>query len=152
MRHVYFIGPSDWRLGRVKIGRTTSGVRNRLAALQTGSPFPLEVYAWAEDEGDLETCLHEVFAPLRLHGEWFALDYKLLDLVSDLAGQSYGARETTRKELWEALYAIVLDETNIPSQWADQEDAYFESAVGLPFSTYSHDIAWAEYQAERRGQ
>lgn len=121
MREVYFIGPSDWRLGRVKIGRTNSGVLNRLSALQTGSPFPLQVY------------------------------FKLLDLVSDLTGETYGMRQSTRKELWESLYAIVLDETNIPPQWADQEQAYFESAVGLPFSTYSHDIAWAEYQAERRG-
>lgn len=90
MSFVYFIGPRDWHVGRVKIGVTQANPRLRLASFQTGSPYLLEIYAFARGDRALEQMLHDAFAPLRLHGEWFNMDHRLLALVSDLYGQNFG--------------------------------------------------------------
>lgn len=90
MSFVYFIGPRDWTVGRVKIGVTQANPMMRLASFQTGSPYQLEIYAYARGNRWVEQMLHKAFAPLRLHGEWFDMDHRLLALVSDLYGQNFG--------------------------------------------------------------
>ncbi|CAB4137655.1 Bacteriophage T5, Orf172 DNA-binding [uncultured Caudovirales phage] len=149
MSVVYFIGPVERRYGIVKIGMTRAGVLNRLSALQTGSPMPLCIYAFVEDEGRLERALHETFASLREHGEWFRLEYKLLELVEHLAGVTYGDRPASRSELWDGLFNIVCTD-EVPLRWEDEEDAYLFSADAGHMSMYTHDIAWAEYQRDAR--
>lgn len=57
---------------RYKIGKTDK-LEKRLAALQTGSPFPLEVIHSFEAHDETEKVIHEAFAIYRLHGEWFDL-------------------------------------------------------------------------------
>ena len=90
MSFVYFIGPTDWRVGRVKIGVTMSNPRSRLASFQTGSPYELEIYAFFPGDYNMERTLHEAFAPLRIHGEWFRTDGRLLALVANMYGEKFG--------------------------------------------------------------
>lgn len=65
---VYVIG--DGRSGVVKIG-TTSNLRKRLKALQTGSAYELRVLWSFGGDVRLEEHLHRRYKDLRLEGEWF---------------------------------------------------------------------------------
>lgn len=65
---VYFIASEK----AIKIGYTTRSPGERLAALQTGSPEPLEVLAvLAPASLADERAIHRALAAHRLHGEWF---------------------------------------------------------------------------------
>lgn len=75
MGWVYFIGmtcqdPQSW----VKIGFTSCEVQARRATLQTGSPFPLDILAYAPGTLADERRLHIRFSAYRGFGEWFALE------------------------------------------------------------------------------
>lgn len=91
--YVYFIVPRDY-LARpasdsiVKIGYTGGSPRVRLASFQTGSPLPLELWAFIEGDEALEHALHETFAALRSHGEWFFTLGKLSDFLCYLTDDS----------------------------------------------------------------
>ena len=65
---VYCIGEKPG--GPVKVGFTTQLAR-RLADIQTGSPVPLVVLGSFAGTRGSEADLHEQFADLALHGEWF---------------------------------------------------------------------------------
>ena len=57
----------------VKIGLTIDAdPLNRLAALQTGSPVPLQLIGLIQGNETHERELHSRFAQFRLHGEWFS--------------------------------------------------------------------------------
>lgn len=147
---VYFIGPEEWGIARVKIGYSESGPLNRLSSFQTGSPFPLKLYAYTPGDRGLERALHESFAPLRLHGEWFAMDGKLLALVSAMHHEHFGARATSEREFGECVSEFVCnDETPHPKLY--ELDEWLASADSVPVSEWLHDKAWAAYQAERAG-
>lgn len=148
MSHVYFIGPEDWRLARVKIGRTVTGPHNRLAPFQTGSPFPLTVYGFTPGGCVLERVLHETFAPLRQQGEWFWMNGKLLSLVSCLYFDKYGRLPHTEKEFGKlASDCVCTDDPPHPTFCG--VDEWLDSADPLPLSEWLHDTAWAAYVAER---
>lgn len=66
--HVYMIGSPGGNV--VKLGTTTQ-LAKRLRALQLSSPTPLELLWSAPGDRDSETELHQHFAHLRMHGEWF---------------------------------------------------------------------------------
>lgn len=84
---VYFIRAIGGH-GPIKIGESDS-VPERLALLSSSSPFPLEVLATLPGGSSEERQLHGVFAPVRLHGEWFEPTASLLALV-ELARQRKG--------------------------------------------------------------
>ncbi len=67
---VYFI-TDVLDAGPVKIGFTSGSVKDRLAALQTGSPVPLKVAASLMAPDYAERRIHRALAEYRLHGEWF---------------------------------------------------------------------------------
>lgn len=87
---VYFIGP-EALLHRqdtvVKIGYTTGNPRSRLAALQTGSPELLVLWAYTPGGPDLERAFHETFADMRSHGEWFFVQHKLWHFLGYLGSE-----------------------------------------------------------------
>ncbi|MFA5186307.1 MAG: GIY-YIG nuclease family protein [Patescibacteria group bacterium] len=56
--------------GRIKIG-WTDALHKRLAALETGCPFPLQVLFWIRGPRELEIELHRKCAKDRAHLEWF---------------------------------------------------------------------------------
>lgn len=70
---VYVVGCKGTR--RVKIGSTEGDPAKRLAALQSGSPYPLRLL-WVstpEHGAKTETTLHRLFWAYRRQGEWFDL-------------------------------------------------------------------------------
>jgi len=60
-----------------KIGVTTGPIADRVNALQTGSPYSIEVVHLIETPNPygLEAELHKQFADKRRQGEWFELGY-----------------------------------------------------------------------------
>jgi len=63
---------------RYKIGYAEN-VDNRIRALKTGCPFPIEVVG-VFDEGtvDDERSIHGLFKDYRVHGEWFCLPEQIV--------------------------------------------------------------------------
>jgi len=75
-------------LERAKIGLSNDPER-RLKELQTGSPVPLELFAfqYSKRAKAREAELHKKFKNRHLHGEWF--DLKPLDYVTILSDWDY---------------------------------------------------------------
>jgi ribosome-binding protein aMBF1 (putative translation factor) len=72
---IYAIGAAGTSL--VKIGCTTKNVQQRLASLQTGHPYTLQVLAALPVETNphrIEKLIHQFLETERQHGEWFALE------------------------------------------------------------------------------
>lgn len=68
-----------------KIGFTTKTPEKRMASLQTGNPYPLEVVSsWIGTVHD-ERRIHGVLAPFRKEGEWFELSIE--GLISHICQQ-----------------------------------------------------------------
>lgn len=82
-RFVYFLKPIGMD-GPIKIGCSITPV-GRLLAIAAWSPFPLEIAATIPGGLSLEKNIHECFADLHLHREWFKADPKLVDAVALLA-------------------------------------------------------------------
>ena len=124
MGEVYFIACVP--LVAVKIGYTRQGTYNRLAALQTGCPAPLKVYGRFPGTYDDERRLHEAFASLRIHGEWFRLEGKLLDFACYIG-------ETGDRGVFEdALHDVLMQGLWHPSSdWS--EDSYLATGSWGPF-------------------
>lgn len=140
--YVYFIGP-EWGQKRIKIGHTRSGIASRLAALQTGSPYPLRIYAYMEGGQDFERVLHDTFAPLRLHGEWFHIAYKLESFL--IYAENEGPNAPMSDRTFDAIMHDVMSNDDPPHPSVDVE-AWIDSADSGVLSSWACDIAWAEYQ------
>jgi len=63
---VYFVEGA----GLIKIG-VSKDVEKRIASLKNGSPVPLTLLGYIQGSRALEAELHERFADIRDHGEWF---------------------------------------------------------------------------------
>lgn len=61
-----------------KIGVTQGSIENRVRALQTGSPYPIEIIHVVKTQNPyaLEAKLHKDYANKRRQGEWFELDQR----------------------------------------------------------------------------
>lgn len=134
--YVYLIGPTDWRYGRVKIGRTIGAPAARLSALQTGCPFDLQVYGYFRGGVELERVLHATFAPLRERGEWFRLDGKLLDVVSNVTAETYGRVPVEPRCLYEILDECVVRGSYTDHLTADEIEQWSASANIRPLSAW----------------
>jgi len=66
--------------GPVKIG-TATYIKQRLMQLRGASPTPLELMGVIVGGWQTEQLLHEKFAALRMHGEWFRPDPSLLSYI-----------------------------------------------------------------------
>lgn len=73
--------------GRYKIGMSTTGVRSRVSAIQTASPYPVELVCviWTYSPAELERALHKRFASKRISGEWFDLSADDVDYLKEAA-------------------------------------------------------------------
>jgi hypothetical protein len=128
---VYFIACLPMRA--VKIGYTRQGVLNRLSALQTGCPAPLKLYGYFPGSLDDERRLHEAFGPLRIQGEWFRLEGKLLHLCCYIGS-------TDDRGIFEnALHDVLMQ-----GLWSPQdelnEDEYHATGSWAPFHALLRDI------------
>lgn len=65
-----------------KIG-FTKNIDRRVKELQTSSAFKLEVKYTYESEfaTKIESKIHKSYSHLRLNGEWFKLDYDILEII-----------------------------------------------------------------------
>ena len=81
---IYFVqaGP----LGPVKVGYTTQEPKERLRALQTGSPIKLRLIGYCEGTKKGEAILHRVFGSLRMEGEWFKFHIGAMKIIYQLCG------------------------------------------------------------------
>jgi hypothetical protein len=125
---VYFIAPEalmhreegdDARL--VKIGFTTGKPRSRLSQLQTGSPLPLRLWAYVAGTNELEKALHQAFAPLRSHGEWFFADLKLRAFLQYLADESENGPLVDQGALCVAVGDCILNDATMHDSICDDE-------------------------------
>ena len=89
MSNIYFISMNVHKkksyLNHVKIG-VAKDIKQRLAGLQTGSPFILKVWYYfiVDDEKamSVERDLHNLFRWSRVHGEWFKIHPYIVDFVN----------------------------------------------------------------------
>ena len=89
---IYVIQPEPG--GPVKIGYTREtapgSVRRRMAALEPGCPWPLKLVCTLPGGRYEEAQLHDRFAALRVHREWFRLEGELALWLRGLAGERVG--------------------------------------------------------------
>lgn len=87
MAHVYFLsaGPD----GPVKIGFTGADIRHRVARLQTGCPWKIEILALREGLPKHERMLHWKFRSARMTGEWFRRTDDLLEFARQLCASDF---------------------------------------------------------------
>lgn len=77
--YIYFIKPVG-EGGPIKIG-CSYHPEERLLSLSTWSPFPLEVITTIPGDMKLEKNIHNCFADLHSHREWFRADQRLIDVI-----------------------------------------------------------------------
>lgn len=80
--YVYFIKPAGMP-GPIKIGCSYIPTE-RLSALSTWSPFALEIIATVEGGQRLERNIHECFADLHSHREWFHAGARLVEAIEKI--------------------------------------------------------------------
>lgn len=80
---IYFVDGGDL----IKIGFTTNMDR-RMKALQAHSPCRLRIILVVQGSRIREAALHEKFAHLRMHGEWFKADLELHNFIRSLEGEA----------------------------------------------------------------
>lgn len=81
--YVYFLKPIGMN-GPIKIGCSQTPV-TRLEGLAAWSPFPLELLATAPGDYALEQNLHQCFADVHYHREWFHASAKLSAGIAAIA-------------------------------------------------------------------
>lgn len=129
---VYFIAPEavlfrkEPDLRRVKIGFTTGRPSARLNALQTGSPVTLELLGWFRADKVVESYLHQTFAPLQSHGEWFYVERKLQDFLCYFDDLPPLSREVPEAVLDAAVSDVLLAECSSHPSMSDED--YLDSA------------------------
>jgi transcriptional regulator of acetoin/glycerol metabolism len=77
---IYFIQAGND--GPIKIGWTTNGIKERLANLQTSSPYPLKLLGVMEGELKDELQLHRMFSEYLVTGEWYSSNKDLLNFIA----------------------------------------------------------------------
>ena len=77
--YIYFIRRED-DIGPIKIG-STRNIKDRLSGIQTGNPYKLKIIKTIYGERWLEVEYHKKFDNLRLTGEWFKPEKRLLDFI-----------------------------------------------------------------------
>ena len=82
--YVYFIQGQSTRL--IKIGMTRGYISDRLAQLQSYSPDKLKLLKAVKGDSKYERGLHQQFASVRSHGEWFYPSRGLMAFIDSLKG------------------------------------------------------------------
>ncbi len=68
---------------RIKIGKTSTAVSERIRLLQTGSPDVLKFLGVCFGPKRSEIFLHNKFSQYRLHGEWFTSEPKIIKFIKE---------------------------------------------------------------------
>jgi hypothetical protein len=127
-KYVYFMKPVG-AAGPVKIG--CSGVPlQRLENLSTWAPEPLEIVVTIPGDFDTERSIHETFADLHSHREWFRADQRLTDLMQKLLD---GVPLAKAVDLGGTRYKLGKK----AAHWARHPEKRLRCS-------YSHRLGWAE--------
>lgn len=95
---VYFIGCAD----RVKIGYSEDPAK-RLTKINADSPWPCELLGYVNADDFPESEVHQRFASVRLHSEWFALTAEIRAFVETAkVSQKQGLDRFERTDLTDA--------------------------------------------------
>lgn len=89
--------------------------------------------------------LHSAFLPLAEHGEWFRLDGKLLAIVGDVFGRTFGKRGLSDDEIDRVLNNVV-GEDEPPNHLLCSDDEWIDSCDTDELCGWLADRAWASYQ------
>jgi hypothetical protein len=125
---VYFIACEP--LEAVKIGFTKSSPLSRKASLQTGCPSPLKLLTYVPGTIEDERRLHEAFAALHIHGEWFRHEWKLQDFIFYIDPD--GGQQGTREVFENALHDVLMQGHWYPFSPISQDD-YNKTGDWEPF-------------------
>lgn len=96
---VYFLRAGPF----VKVGRTSGHPSTRIAQLQTGCPFPIELIGLIFGDSGREAKLHSQFSHLRACGEWFRAEPELLTCIDALLDSQNDRLKAERETLSEQL-------------------------------------------------
>lgn len=80
--YIYFLSSNNL----IKIGLTTN-IKKRMAAISTMCSAPIELLGFIDGNKNTEASLHQKFANIRSHGEWFN---KTDDLINFIEGACNG--------------------------------------------------------------
>lgn len=75
---IYFAQTND--NAHIKIGYA-SNIKSRIAGLQTGAPMGIKLLASMPGDYKVERAIHQRFAGLREHGEWFRTNQSLAEFA-----------------------------------------------------------------------
>lgn len=123
---VYFAVCQTGENETCKIGYTAKDPRKRVGAIQRMCPVNIDLLAYVEGDMRLEQKLHQTFAPLRLHGEWFQFSHKLFSFVTWLTPNSPCDAPTSKEQFTVAVSDCILGD--LPPYICD-ESKYRESAI-----------------------
>jgi hypothetical protein len=91
--YVYFVKPIGAD-GPIKIGHSTVP-QERLMALSVWSPWPLELVGTFPGGSSEERALHQAFADLHTHREWFRTSPRLREVIAKILTEGWSAAKTT---------------------------------------------------------
>lgn len=126
---VYFITARDVDL--VKIGYADNPLR-RLRELRTSSPIPLALEGAIPGGREKERELHELYAKLRMRGEWFAITSALEEEIAEASLPSKFTWACVRvwlRKLREADTAEQAMRHPVPPEVAAREETRFREAL-----------------------
>lgn len=86
--YVYFIQQDETQAIKIGYTETEQGLRQRLADLQTGSPYTLRILGRTPGTPALERALHVRFRKYRLSGEWFSPCALIAQALKDIEGEA----------------------------------------------------------------
>lgn len=84
---IYFIQEQS-NEAPIKIGTAeTHALKNRISSLQGGNPRKLAIIGFCEGGRAVEQELHKKFNRLRIRGEWFRCNERLLNFIKEVTPQ-----------------------------------------------------------------
>lgn len=119
MRNVYVFGDPVDRSKPVKIGVATD-VEARLAAIQTGCPYPLQIIVSFPGDLEHEAHLHNMFADKQTVGEWFLLnefDIRLITGAAETYMKNLKQLRTVRRKRPTARWLVMWDPAALVRRW-----------------------------------
>lgn len=79
VNYIYFIKHGK----KIKIGKTTNCVKERLKQIQHMSPVKLKLEYTYKADGTEEKRLHKIFSQYREHGEWFTYSEEIKEYIKE---------------------------------------------------------------------
>lgn len=120
---IYFI--RSGKKGPIKIGYTDGDADQRLASLQPGNPFELNLLGCISGDMEREKLIHQKFEAYRVRGEWFRATSELLSLI--FTGDGWPGKE--KKVRQEATVKIKEESFELSKEMYRVEEEYIKAAL-----------------------